>query len=69
VFEKRGQPGRIGGWTYNDGYQLDGVVVHFFVWNRLLTDAEVQQLYNCGWRDPCPPLDGLAGVDRSRWQG
>jgi len=54
-----GNPVRIGGWTTSDLYQLDGVVVHFFVWNRLLTDAEVQQLYNCGWRDPCPPLDDL----------
>lgn len=52
-------PVRLGGWTTQDEYQLSGVIVHFFVWNRLLSDSEVQQLYNCGWQNPCPPTNGL----------
>ncbi|MGC9050310.1 PA14 domain-containing protein [Pyrobaculum sp.] len=63
-------PVRLGGWTINDLYNLDGVIAHFFVWNRQLSDTEVQRLYSCGWRDPCPPANGLIhwigpdGVDR-----
>ena len=65
-----GNPVRLGGWPNNDSYELDGTIVHFFVWNRALTDAEVQQLYSCGWQSPCPPTSGLIhwigpdGVDR-----
>ena len=63
-------PVRLGCWPNNDKYELDGTIVHFFVWNRALTDAEVQQLYGCGWQNPCPPTSGLIhwigpdGVDR-----
>ncbi|MFP3199407.1 MAG: PA14 domain-containing protein [Thermoproteus sp.] len=63
-------PVRLGCWPNNDNYELDGVIVHFFVWNRALTDSEVQQLYSCGWQNPCPPTSGLIhwigpdGVDR-----
>jgi hypothetical protein len=63
-------PVRLGCWPNDDNYELDGTIVHFFVWNRALTDAEVQQLYSCGWQSPCPPTSGLIhwigpdGVDR-----